>query len=238
MSRITFLSRLHPFLHRRVRLENDHVAKAFVGYYQLVKSPPANVEELCLESSVNIITAADVLRLCQKIRSLTIRFSYRHIQNYEANPLLEPLEALRSLRSLYIELVTVGGLRVCYLPDYPIFHRLTHLHLEATGIALSTIPFGLSKLSNLTHLSLRWYMSRSCTSGLQGFLARCSSRVLVLWYLGSEYNSFEDDLGRRKLADRRVVLLQHSRYTEYVAGGEFWSYAEQIIASKIRTNGK
>lgn len=122
MSRLTVLSRLQSFLHCRVQLRNNHITKAFIKY-QLVKLPPTNMEELYHDGPfINIFTASDALGLCLKIRSLIICFSYQHIQDYEVNPLLEPLEALRSLRSLYIELVTVVDLSVCYLSDYPIFH--------------------------------------------------------------------------------------------------------------------
>lgn len=204
-----------------------------------MKPLPANVEELDLGPSINITTITDVLGLCPKITSLTICFSYQQIEDEEMSSLLNPFEDLRSLRSLYIGLTTVGQPGVFYLPNYPMFHQLTHLHLAATAIALSVIPLGLSRLSNLTHLSLHWYTSRSCTSGLQGFLARHSSRVLVLWCSDiSSYSMLADSLGGRNLADRRVVLLRWSRYTEYMANGGFWSYAEQVVAWRIRTNGE
>ena len=203
-----FPCRLQPFLHCRVRLDNDRVAKGFVDY-QLVKLTPANVEELYSGPSINILTAADALRVCLKTRELTICFSYQHIQDYKVNPLLGLLKVLRALRSLHVELATVGDPEVCYLPEYPVFHQLTHLHLAvAMDITFPMIPLGLSRLSNLTHLSLCWYMARSCTSGLQGFLVQGSSLALVLWYSGSSgCGTLENNLESHNLADRQVVLL-------------------------------
>ena len=50
-----------------------------------------------------------------------------------ANPLLELLEALRSLRSLYIELVIIGNLRVCYLPILTVSWASLYIELLIVG---------------------------------------------------------------------------------------------------------
>ena len=41
-----------------------------------MKSTPANMEELYLRPSINILTATDALRVCSKTRELTIHFLY------------------------------------------------------------------------------------------------------------------------------------------------------------------
>ena len=208
--RLTFTSRLQPFLYRRVRLRNDHEAKSFVEC-QLAKSLRFNVEELYLGPSISTMTTMDVLELCPKVRTLTTHFSYKHIQEDEVSSLLEPLGELESLKMQSVRLASVVDLISLYLPMWPVFHRLTHFHLATPAVTASAIPLGLAKLNSITHLSFHWYTSYSCTSGLLGFLAWPSTKVLLLWCSDSlDYCKLEDNLRRRKLADRRVMLLQES----------------------------
>ena len=141
-----------------------------------------NMGELFIGRLVSVSTAAEILYLCPELTILMIAFPYRHINKLAQNPLLLPLNEMRRLKALYINLVSVHvDDRVVYLLDVEFFHHITHLHLSAAGSMSRTIPLGFGCLENMTHLSLNWGSTCSCTAGIKVFLARKESEVLVLW---------------------------------------------------------
>ena len=106
------------------------------------------------------------------------------------------------------------------LIKFQAFHQLTHLHLIALVATSETVPEGLSRLLNLTHLSLYWFQSGDCITSLRQFLACPSSCILVLWVPGiSLPEKLEKRLVDHNLVDQRVVLLVHEQYNEYARKG-------------------
>ena len=61
------------------------------------------------------MTTMDVLELCLKVRTLTIHFSYKHIQEDKVSSLLELLREIESLKMLSIRLASVVDLISLYL---------------------------------------------------------------------------------------------------------------------------
>ena len=81
------------------------------------------------------------------------------------NPFLGLLEVLRALRSLHVELVTVGGSAIRYLPEYLVFQQLTHLHLKV----VMDITFPVRDvIFLLLLLSLMWGVGRKSLKGEGG----------------------------------------------------------------------
>ncbi|KAF8418930.1 hypothetical protein L210DRAFT_3510920 [Boletus edulis BED1] len=196
----------------------------------------SRVQELVLAPSIYVLTVTDIINLSPDLKALTIPYAYRHMNDARKNPLLVPLENLHALKSLSIGLFTFRGRRIYYLPNIPVFNRLTHLNLAGKPITRSTVPDGLADLVKLTHLSIHWSTSRSCNNGLLAFLARPATRVLVIWYpLSSSLTQLVEDLRRRHVLERRVVLFQQERYHEYMADGGFWPYAERLIDWRVMT---
>lgn len=203
---------------------------------QLAKSSPPNVEELYL-ACVGVMTTVDVLELCPKIKTLTIHFSHQHTQENDIDSLLKLLEDLEFLEMLSLGLASVGIPKTLYLPTWPVFHQLTHLHLATP--TLSAIPLGMVKLNNLIHLSLHWSTSYACTAGLLNFLAQPLTKVLLLWCPEFfNYGTLVDNLKHRNLSNRGVVLLWKPRSSNWKSDKDFWSYAEEVINWRVRTNGK
>ena len=222
-----------------MRLTDTEMAAEFVDF-MLERGRPRNVQELHIGQLVNAVQAADVISECRNITALTIRFPFW--PTAPANhDLLRPLKNLHNLKSLSIALVMLTDETEIDLSKFQIFHQLTHLHLIASAAACEIIPEGLSRLPNLTHLSLHWFQSGDCITCLRRFLARPSSHILVLWVPGiTLLEKLERRLVEHNLVNCQVVLFVYEQYNEYMrkGNGGFWQYAEQLVAWRIAKNSK
>ena len=225
-------------MYRRVRLQDDPKAKTFLNCLRLATGACRSlVHELLMGMSVSVPTAAKILALCQGLTLLTLCFSYYHIPVSSANPLLESFNGLNSLKSLSLGLTAVQENSLVHLPEFALFHKVSHLHLSYSGAAWRTIPLGFTELENLTHLSLSWSTSRTCSAALQEFLDKGSTQVVILWASNDILLShIRWVLNNWYLVDRRLVLLNKGLYSSYLEDGGFWVYAERIV--KWRANQK
>ena len=198
-----------------------------------------NVYELYMGRSVSVPTAAEILQVCLELTVLTIAFPYHHICSVSKNPLWIPLSELHGLKTLYIGLASIHEEQVVYLPDINVLHNLTHLHLLAAGVASRTIPIGFGRLSQLTHLSLSWSTTRSCTAGLKSFLEKETAVVLILWVkVHLLPATVEENLRSRGLVDQRLVLLTKEYILEYLEHGGFWTHAERVVQWRVKNNSE
>ena len=233
-------TRLLPYLYPKVRLTDTGMAADFVDF-MLERGRPRNVQELYIGRLVNAVQAADVISECHDITTLTIRYPFWPTAQASRDLLLQPLKNLHNLKSLSIALVTLTDETEIDLSEFRIFHQLTHLHLIVSPASCQIVPEGLSKLPNLTHLSLHWSQSGGCIACLRRFLAQPSSRILVLWVPGIVApERLERRLVEHRLVDRRVVLFTHERYNEYMrrGNGGFWQYAERLVAWRVAKDSK
>lgn len=231
-------ARLLPNLYPRVRLTNTEMAADFMDF-MLEWGRPRNVQELYIGQLVNVIQAADVISKCRNITALTIHFPFWPAASASHNLLLQPLKNLHNLKSLSITLAMLSDETEIDLSKFQNFHQLTHLHLITPDFSSETIPEGLLKLPNLTHLSLHWFQSRDCITCLRRFLARPSSRTLVLWVPGIALpEKLERRLVDHNLVDQRVVLFKQEQYNGYMrkGNGGFWQYAKRLVAWRIEKN--
>ena len=162
----------------------------------------------------------------------------RYIARGSINPLLGPMSNLLWIKTMYTELATVAGEEHVILPDFVWFNRLSHLHLSISSASLDSVPEGLSSLANLTHLSMFWTTSRSCTSELVRFLEKDSTVVLIIWIndLAME-SSVQRDLRSRGLQDPRVVIFRSCLMGAYMAARGFWKSAEHVVKWRVDNEG-
>ncbi|KAF8447391.1 hypothetical protein L210DRAFT_873253 [Boletus edulis BED1] len=122
-----------------------------------------------------------------------------------------------------------------YLPNIEFFSRITHLHLSAARVASQTIPLSVGSLPNVTHLSLDWSSTRSCTVRLKTFLARETTKVLVLWIdIFQLPEKVVEDLRHRDLVSQQLVLLDKGLILEYMDHGGFWTHAERVVQWRVK----
>ena len=154
------------------------------------------------------------------------------------NPLLGPMSNLLQIKTMYMELATVAGEEHVILPDFVWFNHLSHLHLSISSASLDSVPEGLSSLANLTHLSMFWTMSCSCTSELVRFLEKDSMVVLIIWInnLAME-SSVQRDLRSQGLQDPRVVIFRSCLMGTYMATRGFWKSAEHVVKWRVDNEG-
>ena len=230
--------RLLPYLYPQVHLMDTDIAAKFVDF-MLVRGRPENVQEVYIGQLVEAVQTANVISECCDITTLTICLPFWPTSRASHDFIRQPLENLRNLQSLSIALVTLTDEAKVDLTKFQAFHRLTHLHLIALVATSEIVPEGLSRLLNLTHLSLHWFQSGDCITSLRQFLARPSSCILILWVPDiSLPEKLEKRLVDHNLVDRRVVSLVHERYNEYVRKGGFWEYAERLVTWRAEKNSK
>lgn len=198
------------------------------------------VQEVCLDWSVGTVTAADVLGLCPNISTLTLCPTLRiREEDKEENVLLEPLDALLHLRSLYITLWSLEEDFIIHLPDLPFLHRLTHLHLQANDRNWQTWILGLNELTQMTHLSLFWLMCRYSARSLRGFLSMPGVQVVVIWIsCDQSVRNLWNWLTLANFRDARIVCLRYPSRRFSPGLKDFWNYVEELVNERHRNNGK
>ena len=229
-----------PYISYQISLADNLTAEKFLMFLRersVVYN--YNVDLLYLGRSINVITAGRILERCVKLTLLVIAFCYCHIPLPSQNPLYSPLSKLRSLKCLYVPLVNLHTNRVVYLPDFDVFHCLTHLHLLASGMAWLTIPLGFAALRNLTHLLLHWTTVRESAPILPAYLDRPSAVLLILWKDATCSDaSIQGSLRHQGLVNRRLVVLKNTFTFEDIDGGGFWTYAQRIVEWRVKYESK
>ncbi|KAG6379443.1 hypothetical protein JVT61DRAFT_11919 [Boletus reticuloceps] len=222
-------NRLEPYVYRVVRLRGDNSVRKFLAVVA-EGSQALSTKKLVLCRAVSISNVVQVLTLCRNVEDLAMQHSLRYIAHHSINPLLQPMSNLLRIKTMYTELATVAGEEHVILPDFVWFTRLSHLHLSISWPSLDTVPEGISTLANLTHLSMFWTTSRSCTTELVRFLEKDSTVVLIVWVNEWAMESpIQRDLRLRGLQDSRVVIFRTCLMDEYMAAGGFWKYAESVV---------
>ena len=180
-------------------------------------------------------STAQILDICKGITDLTL-YGVCYFP-FNERPILKPLDAL-PLTSLSIHLSAFFYYECPYLPDLGIAHRITHLHLNDNWIVWRGTTLGLTRLTQLSHLSLRWtgYYNLDL---LHEILELTNLKVLVLWRSKSadEDKELLGRLSHEGLKDRRIVLLNSKQYAVYLEFGGFWGYAEDLVKWREKVNG-
>lgn len=197
------------------------------------------VQDVYLDWAVGTVAAADVLGLCPNISTLTLRPTLRiREEDEEVNPLLEPLDKLVHLRSLYITLWSLTEDFIIHLPDLHFFRRLTHLHLHLNDMNWQTWPLGLNELTETTHLSLFWLMCRFSVSSLRGFLTLPGVQVVVIWITSDQsVRRLWEWLTLVNFRDARIVCLRYPSFRSPGSNG-FWDFVEGIVNERHQNNSK
>ncbi|KAF8419790.1 hypothetical protein L210DRAFT_3655102 [Boletus edulis BED1] len=224
---------LEPYVYRVVRLRGDNSVRKFLAVVA-EGSQALSTKKLVLCRAVSISNVVQVLTLCRNVEDLAMQHSLRYIARHSINPLLQPMSNLLRIKTMYTELATVAGEEHVILPDFVWFTRLSHLHLSISWPSLDAVPEGISTLANLTHLSMFWTTSRSCTTELVRFLEKDSTVVLIVWVNEWAMESpIQRDLRLRGLQDSQVVIFRSCLMDEYMAAGGFWKYAESVVKWRV-----
>ena len=195
------------------------------------------VRTLQLRKAVEEDSAAQILDICKGITDLTLYVTCYF--PFGERPILKSLGAL-ALTTLSIDLLALFYYEGPYLPNLKIAYRITHLHLNDTWVAWRGATIGLARLTQLSHLSLRWTaLYRSDLNWLREILESTNLKVLVLWRSKSahEYKELLGRLSHEGLKDRRIVLLNSKRYAAYLEFGGFWGYAEDLVKWREEVDG-
>ena len=198
----------------------------------------SRVEVLCLNISVPLNTAASILTLCTRVKTLNLRFPC-HL--FGRNPILPPLENLQRIKALYMDLSSIFNSQAIYLPDISIFRRIMHLHLTnawATWYPTAN-SIGPDQLPQITHFSLFLSTIRTLPGLLKKIVDRKNLAVLVLWKRFLTNNGaavrFLVDSG---INDRRVLLLEQQLFRSHTLDGGFWEAAEQAVKQREGTDSE
>lgn len=230
--------RLEPHLYRAVCLSTNRRARRFLqSVYHHPDFAQSSVEALCLNVSVHLDSAAAVLAVCRGIRSLNMGFPCHLIGS---NPIIEPLKALTRVKALYLDLSSIFNKQVIYLPNVPIFHRVTHLHLTnawATWYPAAN-SIGLEHLEQVTHLSVHLSTVRTLPALLKKILNRENFVVLILWKRPSIPDSTAVEfLADAKIDDKRILVLNETWFRHHMLDEHFWVCAERIVKSREFAEG-
>lgn len=141
---------------------------------------------LHLESTVSAESCTRILQLCEGLEELSLHVPvlFRHTQALNigsgAKPFLPHLYKFY-LKSLTVNLSTIfADSESVYLPQVPLFKRITHLHITNAWILWGRST-GLDSLVHLTHLSVHINTSHTDILQLKTLLLRDNLQVLVLW---------------------------------------------------------
>ncbi|KAI9572487.1 hypothetical protein HD554DRAFT_2036060 [Boletus coccyginus] len=113
-----------------------------------------------------------------------------------------------------------------YLPNVPIFHRITRLHLTNAWATWNPAgnSIGLEELKQLTHLSLHLSTVRMLPVLLRKILDRENLAVLV---------SLEETCANLK--DERVLVLDDELLRHHMLDDNLWTSAEHVIKQRRDT---
>lgn len=224
-------------MYRTVQLHGEGPAVMFLKGLQRSLCAE-HIASLYLGMLVTIPTITQILRLCGNLTELSLQSAIHFIAEASKNPLTEPMCSLWHLKKLHIGLASVPTSHYAFLPDFQLFRCITHLHL-AGGVGTGlTIPDGISRLLNLTHLSLHWGTSLGCGHTLRAFLKRQSTVVLILWTSSIlSVAEVESNLLGQGLAQLRVVLFKMVLVPEFMSAGGFWPYTERVVQWQVNNRG-
>ncbi|KAF8440920.1 hypothetical protein L210DRAFT_870476 [Boletus edulis BED1] len=198
-----------------------------------------HVADLYIRRSVTIHTTVEIIRLCQNLTILTLKFPLHYITNAVKNPLLAPLNGLQKLKILYMLLASMPLDHYINLLDFERFRHISHLHLGSSLGAEITIPQGLTSLLHLTHLSLHWSISRYCALNLRAFLSSDLMVILIIWMTNCMLELIvKCNLTLQGLANSQVVLFRVLLMAEYISDGDFWGYSELIMKWRHANEGE
>ena len=179
--------------------------------------------------------ATRILDLCKGITDLTLHVVCHHLLT--KNPLIEPLEAL-PLISLSMDLSAIFHDQRMYLPNLQVAHRITHLHLTNAWSSWTGIPVGLTRLIQLTHLSVPWSTSWSDFSLLCKILESTNLKVMVLWRSEyEEYDALVEHLLSEGLNNCHIICFNSALYSPYLVYGGFWRHAEDVVKWQEEVEG-
>lgn len=228
--------RVQKIVYHTVILHTNSAAQCFIA--SLEPHPEfavSAVRMLYIGIAVQNEHATRILHLCKGITDLTLHAVCHHL--HVENPLLEPLDAL-PLFSLSTDLSGIFHNQCSYLPNLLVAHRITCLHLTNTWSSWTGFPVGLTRLIQLTHLSIPWTMSCSDFSLFRKILASINLKVLVLWRDEYErYGILVDNLQREGLDNCHIVCLNSVLYSSYLVYGGFGGYAEELVKWREKVNG-
>ncbi|KAI9454729.1 hypothetical protein HD554DRAFT_2178836 [Boletus coccyginus] len=127
---------------------------------------------------------------------------------------------LSHLNVLCVDLSSIFNTRTIYLPNVPIFHRITRLHLTNAWATWNPAgnSIGLEELKQLTHLSL--HLSTSLSFG-RDLLSSYHAATCVL--LGAD------------LKDERVLVLDDELLRHHMLDDNLWTSAEHVIKQRRNT---
>ena len=221
-------------MHRSIFLRDNEQAQAFLEWLRKdLEWRKKQVKELRVARAVAVSIVADVLNSCKSLTALEIKFEYFPLPDATKNHLLEPMNKLEHLTRLSVTLAAVPHNNIVRLPDYAVFHYLTHLHISPTIPPLEVNPVGFSELDRLTNLSAPAALLRKGASAksMKYFLNRVTTRVIVLWQTHYQFPAdLVKTLVRTSLCDNRVVIFCHDLKHLYdKEEGGFWSWAERVV---------
>jgi len=228
--------RVQKIVYHSAILRTDSAAQCFITSLEYrPQFAISAVRTLYIGVAVRDTHAAQILHLCKGITDLTLRVVCHHLGT--KNPFIEPLDAL-PLTSLSTDLSGIFHNQRSYLPNLQVAHRITHLHLTNAWSSWMGFPVGLTRLIQLTHLSVPWSTSRSDFDLIREILTSIDLKVLVLWR--SEYERYDDlidNLQRERLNDHRIICLNSVLYSPYLVYGGFWEYAEELVNWRKKVEG-
>ena len=194
------------------------------------------IRRLYLGEVVQEGPGARILDICKGVTDLTLNTTC--FSRLTENRILAPLEAL-PLTYLSMSLSALFYRQHAHLLNLQITRSITHLHLTDVWATWKGVNVGLTGLTQLSHLSLRWSMYNSNFDMLREVLESTNLKVLVLWKreYADEYDELVSCLSHEGLEDRRVVFLDSRQYVLYLVYGGFWGYAEDLVEWREEVDG-
>jgi len=202
------------------------------------------VRSLCLDGTVQLATATEIVRLCSGVKDLALWILPRgdtpivpDLQN-----LLDALNLL-PLSRLSIHLSTIFRRTASpFLPSIPLFSKITHLEL-LDGWVLWSSATGIQCLAQITHLSLRLVsIHHTAPALLQQILTNCVHlQVLALRVTnGVQVRDVDKWLVENEdLDDPRIIVTTktpHDTWDNGMSDGMGpWKYAEYIMKHRKGT---
>ncbi|KAG1843505.1 hypothetical protein C8R48DRAFT_780648 [Suillus tomentosus] len=205
----------------------------------------AKVKSLCLGSTLHLVTAADVMELCNHINNLALWIVPEGDAPGVPACLLNALSRLPKLSQLSIRVSTVFcRTAVPFLPSMPLFNAITHLEL-LEGWVLWGFPVGINYLTQLTHLSLRMVAHQTAPASLRMILMNCVCLQVLILRVIEGVDNIEKWLKDEGIDDPRIVvttMTPHHSWVNFKLGNDdrlrsLWQYGDYILKHRNRTTG-
>ncbi|KAG1802487.1 hypothetical protein EV424DRAFT_1517970 [Suillus variegatus] len=191
-------------MYRTVILTSEFQARGFIDSRPLAS---AKVKSLCLGGTLQLMTAAHIIELCQSIDDLALWVLPEGDMPNVPACLLTALNRL-SLSRLSVRLSAIFCRTATpYLPSIPLFGKVTHLEL-LEGWVLWGFPqaTGIHQLTQLTHLSLRVVARQTAPALLQMILTECASLEVLVLRVIDGVEDIEAWLKVKGLDDPRIMV--------------------------------